>query len=1647
MPTPDDYFGMSIAGSGSGSGGFVVVGAPGKVDGSAPGEAFIFSTTTWNPQFTLGSENPVDGGQFGFSVSAGNWNNSAVVVGAPGEDGGGNAYLFDASSGAPRGTLTNPGGSTDGFGWSVAGGNGDRIVVGAPNKYGVGPGSGAAYVYMPWNGELIQTLDGSSAGGHFGAAVASTENVIIVGAPDEGTGTVSIFDSNTGIREFLLGNPTPSKGGGFGTSLSVMYSKLLVGAPGGSTDAGAAHLYRLGDGSLTATIDNPGSTGDAFGQSVALFDGNTVSGTTILEETLLIGAGQKTQGGAAAAGGAYLFQPSAVGIRFSDSPGQDTVLTTSMIESMLGGGLNLFLQANNDITVVDPITVSASGNGGSLTLQAGRSILINADVTTDNGAVTIVANETAANGVISSYVGPPPLSAVIICRESGDAVIIMKEGTALDTRSSIDAGIAADVKITLSDGAGLMYNQSGDITLANITAGNLLVVNNGPSGGNIVRAADSEGTSPLVTANGVAFLTAGSGSYVGTTAEPIRIHAANLNVSAGSDGVYLRSLNSEGTLTLGYSALGTSLGITTPGDFNLTADGAVTTDTHTDLIYGTPLTAFNVGGAVIINAGGHNLTLGNSTAVFGEVDLSGHDVSVTQSGTAKFGASTITGNLLVEAAGVSQTAVTTMTVDGAAGFTSSGAVTLDNTGNRFTGPVSFADASSVSFHNSRATDLGATSVGSLSVVSVGSITDSGTLAIASGATFDSGTDDITLDDASSTFGSLNLTGANLLVKENSAMSFSGVDASGDFSAESTGTIGQAMGISVTGDASFKAGGDITLLYSANTFGGAVSFDAAGHAVQLNTGVAPLDLGTSAAASLTIHANGPLTDSGDLTISGAAVFDIGSAYDITLDRSGSTFGSVSLTANNATLRENDATDLASVSVMGTLDVQSGGVITDSGMLMVGAAASFDAGSSDITLDNATSSFGSVLLSGANATVQRNGPVVLGASTLTGNLAVGAGAGNISQVGSVSVGGTASFSSGNTVTLGDTGNDFQGAVSFSSGGASSLTSIGPVVLGASTVGGNLDVTAGGAITQTGILVVDGTWATFTAGSGNDITLGNPANDFVGVQIGSGKDVKVVDANNLVIGTSLVSGNFEVTAGGPITQSGVITANGNGTTALLTAGPANSITLSNPLNDWNTVRIVSANNVLLADANAVDLGASTVSGTLDVSAGGVIVQSGALDIMGNASFGTTGNYISLLNVGNKFSGQLSFSGTASVGGYVEAVNSVATTLGGFSVMGDFSLVSNGAITQAGAMNIPSEAFFDATGNNITLGSGMNTFGSLLLNGANVTVSEYNATILDGVIATGTFNLTSNGAVSQTGPMGAHLLTVSAMGAIDLADSGNQIGILGNMSSSGAVDVYDSTGGLSVQGAVSGGSSAGNTVTIRTAGGNLALDVGASILASPGNDIRFVTDQSFVNNVGAGVLSMSGGGRFLAYAGSSAVNVLNGLISSFTEYGVTWPTAPLAVNIGNGELFSYAPPPPPPPPDNTDQIIQDVNNALNPTETIPGTGGPTLFALLGGDTGGTGGTGGIGGTGDGGGTGGGTGGTGDGTLAGGSSLGGGTGGTTGGTTDPGGDKASVPAGGGMRMGAQGLNSTGFQQVPQTLQRAISLQIRNQLQGAIGNF
>jgi hypothetical protein len=139
-------------------------------------------------------------------------------------------------------------------------------------------------------------------------------------------------------------------------------------------------------------------------------------------------------------------------------------ITPALLTATLNTGGTVFLQASNDITVNSSISVSAGSNGGDVTLQAGRSILINASITTNNGAMTLIANDQLANGVVNSQ------------RDPGTAVITMATGTARDT------GTGA-LSVTLSEGAGKTNTTSGALTSTTITAGSVAVSNNGPSAG------------------------------------------------------------------------------------------------------------------------------------------------------------------------------------------------------------------------------------------------------------------------------------------------------------------------------------------------------------------------------------------------------------------------------------------------------------------------------------------------------------------------------------------------------------------------------------------------------------------------------------------------------------------------------------------------------------------------------------------------------------------------------------------------------------------------------------------------------------------------------------------------------------------------------------------------------------------------------------------------------------------------------------------------------------------------------------------------------------------------------------------------------------------------------------------------------------
>ena len=304
---------------------------------------------------------------------------------------------------------------------------------------------------------------------------------------------------------------------------------------------------------------------------------------------------------------------------------QTVTLTPDFLTATLNSGTAVILQASNDITVEDPITVNAGGHGGALTLQAGRSILLNASITTDNGPLTLIANDTRADGVVDSQRGP------------GNAAIIMAGGTTLDTGT-------APLDIELRDGAGLTHADSRAINLQTLIAGSVNVVNDGPDPGSDIRLGPVITTGPQSYSdpNGTTLVTAGltSGDYPISFTDSVVV-GDGVSVDAGSatvnfagdgtqtlqsgDGAFFSNLDHTGDgvlqLTSGLAVAGTLLQSAGTFDAN---DQPVTVGGPAILTGGTYL----AGTAPQTFAGGLVLTDGTFTSSTGPMSLSG-DVTLT----------------------------------------------------------------------------------------------------------------------------------------------------------------------------------------------------------------------------------------------------------------------------------------------------------------------------------------------------------------------------------------------------------------------------------------------------------------------------------------------------------------------------------------------------------------------------------------------------------------------------------------------------------------------------------------------------------------------------------------------------------------------------------------------------------------------------------------------------------------------------------------------------------------------------------------------------------------------------------------------------------------------------------------------------------
>ena len=496
-------------------------------------------------------------------------------------------------------------------------------------------------------------------------------------------------------------------------------------------------------------------------------------------------------------------------------------------------------------------------------------------------------------------------------------------------------------------------------------------------------------------------------------------------------------------------------------------------------------------------------------------------------------------------------------------------------------------------------------------------------------TFIAGRGAVTADGANNDFATIAANAGSLSLIDINDLNLGASTLTGNLSLTAGGNI-TAGALTIAGDSAFNAGGSITLVDPANDFGGAVALAAPVDATVLDAD--DIDLGASTVGgALSVTAAGNITDSGALDITGLTTL-VSTGGSILLDAGNDFGGAVSADGADVTLNDVNDLDLDATTATGQLTVTATGNITDSGVsnsLTVTGATSLAAGGS-VVLDGANDFGGAVSVTAADATINDIDDLDLGPSTVTGALAVTA-AGDITGSGALDIGGAASFASTAGSILLGAANDFVGAVS-ANGVDVSINDVNDLDLGSTTATAQLTLSAGGAITDSGVLLVTGPTSLTATGA---ITL-DAANDFGGSVTANAGALTLNDVNDVDLGASAVTGALTVTAAGQITDSGALDIGGPATFA----STGGSILLD-AANDFGGAVSASGADVTINDVNALALGASTVTGQLTVTAADAITQTASLLVTGAGDFNAGGALV-LDNRGNDFDGAVTFTST---------------------------------------------------------------------------------------------------------------------------------------------------------------------------------------------------------------------------------------------------------------------------------------------------------------------------------------------------------------------------------------------------------------------
>jgi hypothetical protein len=1112
-----------------------------------------------------------------------------------------------------------------------------------------------------------------------------------------------------------------------------------------------------------------------------------------------------------------------------------------------------------------------------------------------------------------------------------------------------------NVGSNLSSTAGTNITQTAALTVGGLSSlsatGNISLGNAGndfvgavSATGHDITLADANSLSAVVTAGGLADLTAGTGTLTvrGSTVGNLTTHSgadtvfgptsvgANLSSTAGTDITQTAAITVTGLSTLhagGDIALGN-----TANDF-----GGAVSATATDIL----LADLNNLVASLNATGSANLTAGTSLAVSGTV---GADLTTTSGTSTSFGLTSVTGDLSSTATAGDITQTDKITVGGSSTLNASGNIALGNPANDFGGTVT-----------ATATDI--------------LLADLNDLVASLNAT---GSANLTAGEALAVSGTV---GTDLTTTSGTSTSFGLTSVTGDLSSTATaGDITQTDKITVGGSSTLHAGGNIALGNADNDFVGAVSATA--------TDILLADL-NDLVASLNATGSASLTAGEALTLSGTVGTDL-----TTTSGTSTNFGLTSVGGNLVSTAGTEITQTAALTVVGSSNLEAGtdialphgdndfgGPVTakaGSAITLVDAndlTASIDAG----TTASLTATAGALTVSGTVGTDLTTGSgtsTSFGLTSVGGDLVSTAGE-EITQTAALTVVGSSNLQAGTNIALTNAGNDFGGPVTATAGSAillvdandftvsidagtlASLTAVTGVLtvrgttggdlttssgtstsFGATNVGADLSSTAGGAITQTGALTVTG-HADLTGGS---IALGG-ANAFnTGtLTFNSGGDVSISAGGDTVLTGSSTAGTLTLSSTGTITDAPATSLN-------VTAGDASftgsSITLADSAGDVlnvsdNASFKATTGGITVGDAGLVNFGSLTFNSTRAVviqedcctliagentanslnltSTEGISSTPNAkVTVTGDASFtgtsinlaGSAGNVLEVGGIAsftattpNTGAITIGAAGTVNFGqltfnapGAVTIAEDSAMAIVGTNTAGSATLSATGALSDAGATSVAVTGLTSVSGASISLGGGTFNTGTLTFNSTGaVSIAEGSAMDIVGTNTAGSATLSAAGALSDAGAT-----SVAVTGPTNV--SGTSIS-LGGGTFNTATLTFNSTGAVSI---------AEDSATVLT-GNNTALSLA---LSSTGSITESGTTSVVVTNdaslTGTSINLVDAAGDTLTVGGHASLTATTGGITigapGTVQFGSLTFKAPGAVFITEDSATALA-------------------------------------------------------------------------------------------------------------------------------------------------